>query len=428
VGLSAAAESEREAVGPLNVLVIDEEVPWPLDSGKRIRVWNLITRVAGIHHLTFLCYGRPDEVGVGELRRKGIRVETVAPLPELAGARLYWRLLLNLSSPYPYSVDKHYTARFRTRLLELLAGDRYDLLHCEWTPYARYLEPSLVKSLVATHNVESQIWKRRAECAGNPAARLFFADQARKMARFEAAAARRTSAMTAVSTLDVEQLRRWGAANCTLIENGVDLDLFRPADEAAERPELLFLGSLDWFPNRDALIYFLDEMFDEIRRRLPGVTLRIVGRRPPPELAQRLSSRDGVEMVGYVDDVRPHLMSAALVVVPLRVGGGSRIKILEALAAGKAVLSTSVGAEGIDIQDGENIAIADTPAAFSERAVRLLSDPEQRRRLGRNGRKLVEARYSWNTMASKLQAAWMQAAGAPRSQPAEAVASGSSRQ
>ena len=393
----------------LRVLAIDEEVPYPADTGKRIRTWNLLKRLAARHDITLLCYGRERGREFDVVRQCGIKLRLVDPLLELSGLALSWRLLLNLISPYPYSVQKHYTKRFQNKVDELLSSSEFDLLHCEWTPYARYrTERFQIASVLATHNIESQIWERRAENAGGVLARIFFRMQARKMAAFERNNLPRMSVVTAVSPEDARQTADWAQRSGTLVENGVDLEQFRPAG-SGESCELLFLGSLDWFPNRDAVEYMVQEILPLIQSATPIATLRVVGRRPPKDFVRRIAAVPGVEVLGEVDDVRPCLERAGVIVVPLRIGGGSRIKILEALAMGKAVVSTRVGAEGLAVQDGHNILLADNPQDFAARVQQLMGSEEARSRLGKNGRDLVEQRYSWDDCAAALEAAWHRA-------------------
>jgi glycosyltransferase involved in cell wall biosynthesis len=189
------------------------------------------------------------------------------------------------------------------------------------------------------------------------------------------------------------------------VENGVDLEYYN-VGTATDESQLLFLASLDWYPNLDALNYLLDYIMPVLYSRRPGVRLRIVGRRPPKSLAARIASLQWAELVADVADVRPYLRQAAVVVVPLRIGGGSRLKILESLAAGKAVVSTSIGAEGLSLVPGEHIRIADEPEEFVRQILELLESPKERERLGANGRGIVAERYGWDKMASALESAW----------------------
>ena len=256
---------------------------------------------------------------------------------------------------------------------------------------------------VAAHNVESDIWRRLAEQDNGPAGR-FYGLQARRMARFERRVCARDWAMTAVSEGDAERLREWGARRVEVVPNGVDLDHFRPAPLVPEEPgSLVITGSMDWRANQDAVTWFLDEVVPELRRRC-DFHFTVVGRNPPGWMVRRASNR--IKVTGTVDDVRPFLCRAQVFVTPLRVGGGSRLKILEALAMRRAVVSTRVGAEGLDLEPGRHLLIADSPLEFAECVVRLLGDGALRQRLGEAGRESVEEHYGWDRMADLQAACW----------------------
>jgi len=337
----------------------------------------------------------------------GIDLRLVEPKANPAGWRLYLRLFLNLFSLFPFSVTKHYSHAFQRQFDELLNQDSWDLIQCEWTPYARFITHTpKAPVLMATQNVESQIWARRANYAGDPFAKVFFRTQEWKMRRFEKRALLRASAATVVTNLELSTLRNWGVTNVNLVPNGVDLEAYTPTPEAECEDGLLFLASLDWYPNLDALGYFVKKILPAVRAQRPGAHLRIVGRKPAESVIRHYSSLPGIDFVGEVKEVRSHLYRATVVIVPLRIGGGSRIKILEALAAGKAVISTTIGAEGLDVISGEHLLIADSPAEFAGGVEELLASTQLRRRLGDNGRKLVTDRYGWDQIANRLESVW----------------------
>ena len=395
----------------LRVLVIDEEMPFPPDAGKRIRTWNLLRRLARRHSVTLLCYGQENDPAKAALESANIKVCLADPPPSGSGMALYAKLAANLFSYYPYSVVKHYSSAFQNAYATLLRQSDWDLIHCEWTPYARFVSPKTsVPVLIATHNVEAQIWERRAQHASNPLAKSFFALQARKMRRFEIDALRYADAVTAVSEPDADTIRKWGVASVHIVPNGVDIESYESVSEVEQKDDLLSISSLDWFPNADALEYFATQIMPLVRKQHPSAVLRIVGRRPPDSLRNKLTILDGIDFVGEVPDVRPYLKRASVVVVPLRIGGGSRLKILEALAAGKAVVSTSVGAEGLDLVPSQEICIADGPAEFARTVVALLTSSNDRRRIGLAGRARVEKEYGWEQISQHLESVWLRTA------------------
>ncbi len=408
--MSVAAQSSTRRA--LRVLVLDEEFPYPLNAGKRIRTWNLIRRLSHRHDVTWLCFGPVEAAAAKAATDANIRLESGGTLANKQGLRLYAALLRNCFSPHPYSVDKHHSPTFVRALRRLTAAEEYDLVHCEWTPYARYLAAApQLPSVISAHNVESQIWSRRAEHSRSPVARWYFGWQARKMQRFERSALAAATRVVTVSGPDLEQFAAQGIGNGTVVDNGVDVEFFQPQPPAVGAQQtLLFLASLDWFPNQDALQYFVAHIFPLIRRQRPETRLRVVGRRAPAALAEQMRGTPGVDMIGEVDDVREQYPQAAVVVVPLRIGGGSRLKILEAMAAGTPVVSTSVGAEGIEVTAGRDIVLADTPEEFSRATLGLMDDAARRASLATNARALVMAKYSWDALARKLEAVWEAAA------------------
>ncbi len=391
----------------LRVLVLDEEFPFPLTSGKRIRTWALLSRAARDNDVVVLCHGPVNNEAKIAAQVNGIRIVEADPLPIDCGWRLWARLAVNTFSRFPYSVSKHYSAAFRRELNTLLCSESFDIVHCEWTPYARYLNSKLdLPAIVTTHNVETQILQRRAQLSDRLVEKAFFTLQALKMRRFEKCVLQRVRSVTAVSAEDAAQFHEWGVRNVRLVENGADLSEFVPSSDSGDNGTILFLASLDWYPNQDALLHLLDNIMPSVQQRIPTVRLQVVGRRAPEWLRLRVSQLRWAEFIGDVESVQSWLAHAAVVVVPLRIGGGSRIKILEALAMQKAVVSTSIGAEGLRLRPGEHLAIADTPAAFADEIVRLLSSAAERERLGECGRNIVTQRYSWDYAALALQDAW----------------------
>jgi len=396
----------------LKVLVLDEEIPYPPNAGKRIRTWNLLRRLARSHSICLLSYGRLDSAATEAVKNAGIRSCLVEPPQNSTSWRLYPHVLLSLLSPHPYSVVKHYSSRFEKKLKQLLADEHWDLIQCEWTPYARFIATDCgVPVLVTTHNVESDILARRASQSSNLVPKIFFRDQERRMRRFEKEALRKATAVTAVSMQDVETFRSWGFERVRLVPNGVDVGAYRTGPTICRDNELLFLASLDWFPNIDALDHFIDDILPIIRSRRPTIKLRVVGRRPSEQLKERCAQIPGIEFVGEVDDVASHLARASIVVVPLRIGGGSRLKILEAMAAGKAIVSTSIGAEGLDVVPGKHLLIADSPREFAACTEQLLDSKEMRQHLGLQGRRLVERAYDWSRIARRLEDSWYEITG-----------------
>ena len=398
----------------MHVVVVDEELPYPADSGKRIRTLNLTTRLAQRHRITYLAYRSANraetEQAVAYLQSRGIETVLVDRcLPGKSGVAFYGRLLWNLLSPLPYSVQVHKSAAMRRAIREYAARHAVDLWHCEWTPYAESLRGVVSGPwVVMAHNVESLIWKRYAETEPSRLKQWYIRKQWRKFERFERRTFAEAAGTIAVSDEDAALAReRFGADRVEVVENGVDVAGFRPDGSARDHRSILFLGSLDWRPNLDAVQLLLDRVFPQVLRGEPLARLVIVGRKPPHWLVERVRGCERVELRADVPDVRPFLRQCGVMTVPLRIGGGSRVKILEALAMECPVVSTRVGAEGLCLAPGRHFVQVEAVDAMASALVRCMRDPQPMAEMARLGRQAVCQRYDWSILARKLEAIWL---------------------
>lgn len=397
----------------MRVLVLDEEFPFPTNSGKRTRSFNLYRRLANQFLIRYIGYGEEDSPSAKALRAEGIEAAPVPTrVPPKEGAAFYLRLLGNLASPLPYIVTSHCTGLYRATVRKSLIEFRPDIVLCEWTPYAIYVAKlDSVKKLLSTHNIEADIWQRYYENESNLLRRWYIREQWRKVEQFELRALRWVDGAMAVSDLDSARLaQRCPELLMKVIPNGVDLDYFRPLPQPDQRGHVVFTGSMDWRPNQDAVHYFVREILPLLRQSRSNLECTFVGRSPPQDIL-RLADIPGVHITGTVDDVRPYVARAAVYVVPLRVGGGSRLKILEALAMGRAVVSTTVGAEGLDVVHDQHLMLADDPRSFADSILRLLDDSARCHELAAEGRRLVEQRYGWDALAAQCGAFIREVAG-----------------
>jgi glycosyltransferase involved in cell wall biosynthesis len=257
------------------------------------------------------------------------------------------------------------------------------------------------------HNVESLIWRRYEQHEPNLFKKLYIAEQRRKFERFERRTFEQVQRVIAVSNEDAALMRsEFGASRVDVVENGVDLDYFHP-DKRRRRPQtVLFLGSLDWRPNLDAVDILLSSIMPRVRSKLPGATLQVVGRKPPAMLQDRIRGIPWAELHADVDDVRPFLWEATLMAVPLRIGGGSRLKILEALATETPVVSTRVGAEGLALEHGREITLVEDPFQMADSLVAAMDRPAALVEHARAGRGKVTSRYGWDALANRLHDVW----------------------
>jgi len=395
------------------LLFLCQTVPYPPDSGVAIRSFHVLRLLARAFDVTAVCFARrkgeavPQRdlaVRVAALRRAA-EVEAFPVPQEHSRWRLAWDHLRSVGVNRVHTAFSYDSAAVRARLRQLLGSRRFDVTHVDSIVLSAYL-PLLGDAPVVCvhHNVESILLRRRAQIERSPWRRAYLNRQATLMEREERRWCGRCRLNVVVSDADRGALERIvPGANSVVVPNGVDIDAFRPGMGRDEG--VVFVGELNWFPNRDALQYFCDEILPRVRATGEAAPVRWVGR-ASEETRRRYADRYAVELTGYVDDVRPYVRNAACYVVPLRVGGGTRLKILDAWAMGKAVVSTSVGCEGLAAIDGGNILIRDDPDGFARAVRAVLQDAHLRRRLGEEGRRTVERLYSWEQIGESMLAAY----------------------
>ena len=395
------------------IVVVDEELPYPINSGKRARTLGLLLPLARRHRIVYLCHPSvvPEETrqAVEFFSHHGIETVLInRRLPSKTGLRFYGRLLGNLASPLPYSVQVHNSRVLRRAIRRYASQHQVDLWHCEWTPYGETLRTAVPGPwVVMAHNVESLIWQRYYENESNPLKRWYIKRQWKKFERFERKMFSLAGQTVAVSDPDAELMRtRFGATRVSVVDNGVAADHFRYDGSARRSHEILFLGSLDWRPNLDAVDRLLSNIFPRVLAHERLARLTIVGRKPPDWLTERVRKSPNVEIHADVPDVRPFLHQCGLMVVPLRIGGGSRLKIIEALAAECPVISTRTGAEGLRLQPGKHLVQVENCDDMADAIVACLRDPDPIRQMARRGRELVVDHYDWSTLTEQLDAIW----------------------
>ena len=332
----------------MHVVIVDEELPYPATSGKRIRILNLAYHLARRHRITFLCHRNADPEEARQaaefLTSRGIETVLVDRQRPLCSGpfqkpRFCARIALNLLSPVPYSVQWNDCPRLRKALRQYASEHAVDLWQCEWAPYATALMGmNGARWVMMAHDIQSLIWERYYASEANRLKRWYIKQQWHKYRRYEQRVFSDASLTIMVTQEDAQRARREFAAQRTaVVDNGVDVAFYQAAEYAANtqrKPaDILFLGNLEWRPNIDAVRLLLDEVFPSVLADVPWARLCIVGRRPPKWLAQRAKSARNVDVHADVPDVRPFLYRCGAMAVPLRIGGGSRLKILEALAA-----------------------------------------------------------------------------------------------
>jgi glycosyltransferase involved in cell wall biosynthesis len=395
------------------LLVLSQTLPFPPDGGVKIRAWHTWRELAQAFDLTALCFyrrgtTRPDDARAGLQEIATIQAHAIPQ--EGHPARLAWDHLRSLATGRVYTRYVYDAGAFRRDLRQLLDRGGWSAVHAESLDLAGYF-PSLdgLPLICVHHDLQSGLLRRRAQVEGGPRS-AYLRLQAGLMEREEAHWAARVTLNVVVSEADRRSLlARAPSARVLVAPNGVDADAWTPGGPGdAEPDDVVFVGGSDWFPNLDGITWFAASALPRLRAERPGLRCRWVGRAAPAE-RERLASL-GVESTGYVEDPRPHVARARCVIVPLRVGGGTRIKLLEAWAAGKAVVSTTIGAEGLEAVNGENLLVRDTPEAFAAALAELLDSPDLRRRLGEGGRATVLRSYRWEAVGDRLRAAYCEVA------------------
>lgn len=381
----------------------------PLDSGGKIRSYNILKELARSHEVTlFTHYAEEPDDAHSQLKDLFHQVECyplkIPPAKRFAEAMLYAR---HSMSPLPYSVAKYSQPRVAQRLRKLLDQDKYDVIVCDFI-VAGGVIPWDIQSpkVLFTHNVEALIWERHYRVARNPLWKAVCWREYQKMERLERSYLTQADQVLTVSEFDRDYFSKFiSPEKIAVIPTGVDTEYFRPAPGAEFPNRLVFSGSMDWMANEDGITFFIAEILPRIQAAAPDVQLEIIGRNPSAALRALAARTPRVSVTGRVDDIGPYVHRGAVYVVPLRVGSGTRLKIFEAMAMGKAVVSTSIGAEGLPVEQGKNILLADAPVEFAHQVVRLLNDSSERSRLGSAARLLVEQNYSWSAITAQFEAA-----------------------
>jgi glycosyltransferase involved in cell wall biosynthesis len=377
----------------------------PVDTGGKIRSFNILRELAANHEVTLLTYygGKRDEDyerDIGARFPGAVTIHTAAP----DGTRLERAMdyLRRLPRSAPYAVTKFYSPDAEQWLKRKLNKRRFDAAICDFlSATLNFPEHLEIPTVLFQHNVESVLWRRQAAHEPNWAQRLAFAVEAAKMARYERRAVNRFHHVIAVSEQDREQMAcMTSAARISVVPTGVDLTQFTATRaERAARPVIVFVGSMDWEANIDGVDYFCRDVWPQVKRAVPDATLRLVGRNPHARVSRWAD--DSIMITGTVASVVEHYEAAMVNIVPLRIGGGTRLKIYEAMAMGKATVSTSIGAEGLDVEDGRDILIADDADEFARAIIELVHDDARRRRI-EDAAARKAAQYDWSIIAGRF--------------------------
>jgi glycosyltransferase involved in cell wall biosynthesis len=402
----------------MKLLFLSPILPYPLNSGAPRRVHGLLSELgrseARGHDVSLLAFTAPGEETDEALQAirqfctevvtvENDRVDRALSLNRKRKRRIQFRSLLNLQS---YERLIYHQSSFQRALDGLVARGDFDVITAESALIAGYHLPRGARLVLDEHNIEYDILRRTTTAEQNryaPSVRKLYSwANFLKLRREERAAWQQVDGVTLTSERDEQIVRREAPKKRTaIIPNGVDTQFFHPSTAPVEPGTILFFGAINYYPNTDGLLYFLDEVFPYVKRHNPGARLWIVGQLPPAAILDRAA--EDVIVTGLVDDVRPYIERAAVVIAPLRIGGGTRLKIVEAMAMGKPIVSTRLGAEGLDVNDGEDILLADTAEDFARQVARVLGDAALARRLGEAARHRAESQYTWQAAVDRLE-------------------------
>lgn len=394
----------------MRILWLKSELLHPVDKGGRIRTYEMLRALSAVHDITYLTLddgtAAPDALArADEYCARVVRVP-FATAPRFS-ARFWSEIALSSVSSLPYALWKYRVPEFGAAAERLAAGADVDVVVCDFlTPAVNLPRRLHAPSVLFQHNVEAEIWRRHAATATNPVARAFFTLQHRRMVRFEAAACRRFDEVIAVSERDAAHFREvYGCPHVSAVPTGVDTEGFRPSGRVGRiAGNVVFTGAMDWMPNVDGIGWFVQEVWPRVRAAVPGATFTIVGRQPVARIRELADAATGVEVTGGVPDVRPYLERASLCVVPLRVGGGTRLKVYEAMGMEVPLVSTAIGAEGLPVRDGEHLRLADSVEATAAACIALLQDPETARAMAARAADYVRREFGWGAVAARFAA------------------------
>jgi sugar transferase (PEP-CTERM/EpsH1 system associated) len=389
----------------MNLLILTPQLPYPPQQGTTIRNFNIIKHLAPHHDITLVSFGTSDELANAEPLRAVCKHIEIAPYPTRT---LIQRAITTFTSIQPDMALRLKSDAMHSIVDHVLHQESFDIVQVEGIEMARYILPLATRHsplVFDDHNAEYVLQRTAFESDVRRITRwhaaLYSFIQWKKLARYERSVCLRANHISACSDTDanaIQSLVTNHQSLITIIPNGVDTDFFVSSNEVCAKPladlGMVYAGKMDFRPNIDAMLWFCDAILPLIRAQIPLAHITIVGQKPAPKISE-LKERQGIEVTGWVDDTRPFVADAAVYVVPLRMGSGTRLKVLEAMAMGKAIVSTSRGVEGIDLVPERDAIIADSPKEFAQQVLTLFDNPERRRDLGRNARALVEAKYDW---------------------------------
>ena len=379
--------------------------PIPTNFGGALRLYHVLKHLAARHRVSVVTFGDPGMVHADLNRDFDLKQVRVIAHDTRDKTRVRIGQVLSTFSRHSYHQGVLVTRRFQNVLDELFAAETFDVLHTEFSHLGPVKVPASVRRVCDSHNVEYDIFARMAETVPQRARKAHYWLEYWKVRRDELKWCNQQDVLLTTSRRDAEVFRKDGVkVPIEVVPNGVDAAYFHPSDDPVEPHSIVFTGAMHYTPNYDGIEWFVREVLPKIRDKVPQVKFYVVGKDPPPHV--RAMGNDHVVVTGSVDDVRPFVYRSAVYVVPLRIGGGTRLKVCEAMAMKKPMVSTRVGAEGIDVEEGKTILFADEPQAFADATVRLLADRALQTELAENAYRLMQEKYAWSVIGRTLDAVY----------------------
>jgi polysaccharide biosynthesis protein PslH len=390
----------------VRILFVTDELPYPAISGNLLRTYNLCQRLAREHEVWLAAPLNNREEEQGVLHMQGFCHEVVtalrirkSPFQHLPG------LLRYLWEGKPLEFKFEYCQELVDKIRQVMKTVQFDVVHIEPSYMGLYVEAippeARCKKFLTFHNIESSLFRQLSQVSRKPGQKIRTLLHSLMLRRWEARYLARYDGCITVSEIDRRLLLAIAPHLPVYVSpNGFDIQKYQPLPLKDALPRLMFVGTMNYGACVDAMLFFCGEVLPQIRQVVNDIEMWIVGRDPTP--AVQALEGNGVHITGWVDDVIPYYIQSTVCVVPLRAGGGTRLKILEAMALGRPVVSTAKGCEGLDVVDGEHLFIAETPEEFATKTVRLLTDPVLRQRMVKNARALVEDVYNWDAIVEQL--------------------------
>jgi glycosyltransferase involved in cell wall biosynthesis len=397
----------------MKILWVNQYFLHPTERGGQIRSLGILQQLHRWHEVHYAALGDPaSPEGLDMAHTFSTRAYAVPhPVISRRSPAFLLQLARNIfGSSLPLAVSRYASPELLRKVMELEAEERFDCIVCDFVASGVHI-PDITRAVIFQHNVETTIFERHAQHAATPLHRWFFGLQARRMHSYEERMCRDSVHVIAVSPIDAQRMRdMFKISHVSDVATGVDVDYFRASKPCQPNIDFVFVGSMDWLPNIEGMVWFTKEILPSIRRSKPACRVAIVGRKPDAQILELAASDDRIEVTGTVRDVRPYLWNSQISILPLRIGGGTRMKVYESMAAGLPVVSTGVGIEGLACVPGRDILVGDSPEEFANHCISLMDDAALRHRISESGLRLVNEKCSWEDVSRQFEKVLLEAA------------------